>query len=308
METAVEFYGISFSTREVAEILGVSEDVVRRRYGVRTENCVVCGRRLKRKTHETLRDFAKRKTCNRACGNRSSVLTNAARVAAKIPARNCSICGEALQRGEGERPHLFVQRKTCGGGSECWRKSIGKKNTTTKIVSGRRCLVCGAVLERGKSSRLPGYESPFAFARRETCGGRKCAGVLAGSRHPRATKIVEGRRCAACDSILVQHQKESGRDFMRRKTCSATCGNKLKTTKIPTDRRCLACDSLLEMRAGEVPANFVRRKVCDQTCAAELKKRRVSFYGVILPVGEVATILGVSTTTVRYRREKGVNW
>jgi hypothetical protein len=117
---------------------------------------------------------------------------------------------------------------------------------------------------------------------------------------------VANRHCVVCDELLVRHPGEKLKVFALRKTCGLTCGHKA-TIRVPVveGRCCVVCDTTLKRRPKEAAREFNERKLCNKTCADELARRRapaVDFYGIALPVGTIAEILGVSRDVILSRQ------
>ena len=144
---------------------------------------------------------------------------------------------------------------------------------TTKVVAGRLCPICKQLLKRKTG------EPPCRFAKRKTCGNKKCAVRLTATQTT-TTKIVAGRRCPVCGETLEQRAGESPKTFARRVTCSrdkrrcayVLIAAKNTTAKIVTGRRCPSCTKLLERRDGERLCGFAKRKTCgEKVCLTKLK-------------------------------------
>jgi len=158
-----------------------------------------------------------------------------------------------------------------------WNGTSARSLTSAPLPSskeaGRLCPICKKTLKRKTG------EPPCRFAKRKTCGNKKCVVRLTAAQTT-TTKIVAGRRCPICGETLEQRAGESPKTFARRVTCSRgnrTCAYKLTATKNTTakiivGRRCPSCKKLLKRRDGERLRGFAKRKTCGkEECRRKLQ-------------------------------------
>lgn len=174
--------------------------------------CTACGSPFSRRPGEELRDFRRRKKCQRSCGT----------VPAETPTdRTCAAigCGRPLSRGRNENMSRFLRRRTCGpacGTAARFGIDVHATPPASKICDGcRRRFVRHASENRG------------AWFRRRTCCRHACVlRVLAAHKElirGRTDARLCGRQCATCRKELTRHPGESGRDFAKRTSCGLIC-------------------------------------------------------------------------------------
>lgn len=271
-----------------------------------------CGKALVQREGESTAQFTRRKTCHRKCSSKFAgamkAKADAAKSALKMLAIKamkppCPACGKELVPLEGENPHRFARRKTCG--DECGRNfAAATKSAATRLLmkaEERVCQVptCDNVLEPREGERL------YRFKQRKACSD-KCQRILAGLGRQR-TVVPPDRRCAFCDKVLIPKEGEFPRFFVKRKTCNDNdvCTRGLMsitrtTTAIVEDRRCLGCVQVMVRQEGEAASHFMSRVTCNDECLRlyQSSRRRLDFYGALLPPEVIAEILGMSVSRV----------
>lgn len=171
------------------------------------KTCKICGNSFIRRDDEATKDYNKRQTCSKECGNEaiSKTLTKYS-----TEDRVCEICGEDFSKRQDEKPAVFIKRRTCS--KECF--SVLRGNIRKISLPPKICEICGKEFSRRDD------EATTDFYTRKTCS-KECGFKLAGRNESVDTLP---KNCVVCGKeFLRKCPTEKIVEFNQRKTCSAEC-------------------------------------------------------------------------------------
>jgi len=209
-----------------------------------TKICSVCTKTFEKPCTVGYKQWASRKVCSIDCRS----ITLREKFLIKTDNKTCSVCQKEFARSKSEGIVKWNRRKTCS--RPCGLISMAKTNTGHRYFRGRwknherpkkLCLICNELFEKrygGKTwnqRKCCSQKCSQQYQRNMGHGFQKGqprplgAGVKKGTLPSRRVKTAP-KNCLTCGKEFVRGLTEGVERWLRRKTCSHSCGIRLTKT------------------------------------------------------------------------------